>query len=128
MASKDQHKGRVKIQKLYADLNNEEYEDAGDIYDNLLMFYLLASNDGGSKMMFSGEKKEEWHRVWNNMDRYILLPLDNYHIKRAYKIDTLSFYKWNSIIETQLKGYPLFVISPLNSCLTLSTQASENHI
>ena len=56
MTSEDQHERRAKVKKIYGDLKSEEDEDMEEIHAHFLILSSLASNDGGSKMIFGGEK------------------------------------------------------------------------
>ena len=51
MAYKERHNRRYKKQNIYGDINAEEAEDVEEMYDQYLMIYLLASNDGGLKII-----------------------------------------------------------------------------
>ena len=57
------------------------------MYAQFLMLSLLATNDGVSKMMLNGNKKEELHIIRKYSKRDIFLPLYSYNIKRAYNMD-----------------------------------------
>ena len=73
------------------------------MHSQFLMLLSLVPNHGVSNMIFGGNN-EELHKFQKYMERYIFIPLENYHLKRDCRMGIKKNILY-SILKPQINAH-----------------------